>query len=320
MIPSPAKRLAAAVWLGLLFLALLTPLPPARSEFMQTLSDAAHGPLFVLTAGGVLLWLRTRTRQIAAGSAYIQAFLIAVMLGGIGEIAQFLFTSTRHAQWKDVFTDACGALAGLGIYAQFDSALKNESATRHQMRWLAAVAIILIISPVVWSGTFYVERTGQAPELLTWSSSWGHHFMRAGGATARIEPLPPSWKNTREHALYISPDSIGRWAGITIEEPLPDWNGYQHLAIELINPNDRPLKLTLRIDDHHHNQDYNDRFNGSLRVAALTSTVIRVPLKEVLHAPAGRTTDLEQISKLVLFEDKQEASLPFYLVSLRLEK
>ncbi len=72
--------------------------------------------------------------------------------------------------------------------------------------------------------------------------------------------VPPEWTaRDEEAALYITPGNNSRWAGITLEEPWPDWSTYQKLELTVVNPNDSPLELILRIDDRKHNQEYDDR-------------------------------------------------------------
>ena len=304
-----------------LYALLLLPIDTGQTELAKALSDACHGPLFALVAISSLSHLaKTRSSAENTSLLYFKAFLIAVLLGILGEIAQYLFTTTRYAQAKDVLTDTLGAFAGLTWLAQSDSRLGIKS---HLKKWLViatAASIGLIIFPVASSSTFYLQRWQQLPELISLDSVAGYHFLRAGNSTATLSSIPTAWNRApNETALLISPDHEGRWAGVTLEEPTPNWSAHSYLVLELINPNEIPLALNLRIDDRKHNQEFDDRFNRALNIPMHTRISIKIPLNEIAHGPQARQLNLKDITKLVLFEDLQRHRLPFYLCSMRLE-
>ena len=317
-----AHRLSSP-WLGLaaLYTLLLLPLDTGKTELAQTLSDACHGPLFALVAILSLKHLR-KTTLVAEPSIrlYLKALLIAMLLGTLGEAAQYLFTTTRYAQANDVLTDTLGAIAGLSWFAQREPSLQSKPRIKTWLVTAATISIGLIALPVAHTGIFYFQRWQQLPALITLKSSAGYHFLHTGNSNAKLLNIPAPWYRTpHEIALLVSPHSESRWAGVTLEEPTPNWSSYSYLVVKLINPNEIPLELNLRIDDRKHNQEFNDRFNRKLSIPAQTRISVKISLSDIAQGPSTRQLDTHKISKLVLFEDLQLHRLPFYLCSMRLE-
>lgn len=319
LITKPLKSPLAGI--TLLYALLLLPIDTGQTELARALSDACHGPLFALVAIIALRYL-TKTKSAAENTAslYFKAFLIAVLLGIVGEIAQYLFTTTRYAQAKDVLTDTLGAITGLSWLAQTDSRLRIKIHVKKLLLFAIAIGLGLIIFPLASSSTFYLQRWHQLPALISLDSKNGYHFLHSGNSTATLSSIPTAWNRApNETALLISPHHEGRWTGVTLEEPTPNWSAYSYLVLELINPNEIPMELNLRIDDRKHNQEFNDRFNRVLTIPRSTRVTIKISINEIAHGPQTRQLDTKDISKLVLFEDLQKHSLPFYLCAIRLE-
>ncbi len=302
--------------------ALLLPFDTGQSEIEKVLTDASHAPLFAAVSIAVLKIMQSPGMSTNAHRGlYIKAFFISLTLGVFGEIAQLLFTSNRHAQVKDVIVDGCGAMAGLCLLARHDKQLQLNARYRRALMPLVLSASLIVVAPIAWSGAFYAKRRLQAPELATFESRLGYHFLSAGNAEAIRAMVPPQFTTrTGELALYIVPKLDSRWAGITLEELLPDWNAYDRLEIEIVNPNDAALEIFLRIDDRSHNQEFTDRFNRSLTVAPKQRSILTVMMSDIRSAPATRLMETAEMSRLVLFQDTQRNALAFYLCSLRLSK
>lgn len=52
-----------------------------------------------------------RSKNVLAGII----FVLAALVGGMVELMQYYFTSTRSADWMDVLANCSGSLAGIGI-------------------------------------------------------------------------------------------------------------------------------------------------------------------------------------------------------------
>lgn len=300
------------------FVALLAPLPVGTSEFSRTLQDLLHAPLF----SGVAIVIVEQGRQSRLRDSpvllYGASLVAAIAIGALGELAQLAFTRDRHAEWNDLANDALGATLGLCFHAL----VKQRSlapAPRYRLVALIIVLVGILSTPLLHTSAAYIQRRHQAPELITWNSALGHHFLHADSARINLQSAPQGWQlRPDEKVLHIVPDGRARWPGILLEEPLADWRGYRALEVELINPHEQPLSLTLRIDDGIHNQEYADRYNGHLQVAGKTRLTRRIPLSDIERSPKKRLLQLNNIARLMLFQDSTVGAQDFYLCGIHL--
>ena len=144
-----------------------------------------------------------------------------------------------------------------------------------------------------------------------------------------VSSLPAQWRRTdNELAMYVRPHTTQPAAdpetapesfpGVTLEEPWPDWSRYRALVIDIVNPNDVEVLMTLRINDRQHNNRFADRFNRRLQLAPHQRSEIVIPLEEIARGPEQRAMDLSAIAKLMLFQDGRRGAQPIYLCGIRL--
>ena len=161
-----------------------------------------------------------------------------------------------------------------------------------------------------------MNRAAQFPVIADFNSPLDRYFVSAHGIDARV-----SLAGTTQNALRITidPEHPGEYPGIAFYEPAPDWSGYEALVIDLANPEEQPLKLTLRVHDRRHNKLFADRYNETFVIAPHEESRIRVPTRTIKAAPAGREMDLSQIATLILFGDPSLAGRKFELRGIWLE-
>ena len=290
---------------------------PWRGEWLRVLQDFAHAPAFGCIAVAALVWIRTSRASLSNRPAqYVLAFVIAVVLGGLTELAQFVVK--RDPSWFDLRSDAFGAAAFLGIAAAFDS---------HLRRWLrplgAVIAVLLLIAhsmPALTMLRAYERRASAFPTLVDFSDQRDLYFLREQWSGIAITSLPSAYaRSPGEAALHVT-FLPGDWPGVDDLEPAPDWRGYQALALDVVNPTDEPLWLTLRAHDVHHNFEFTDRFTRRFNVPPRTRSTLRIPIAEIASAPRGRAMDLHQMADFLFFRSSDSLATEMYLVSVRLEK
>lgn len=299
----------------MVLLALVAPIGLGLGAWSSALENAFHAPLFAAIAVGVLWWWHAKSRELHTRH-YVGAFLFAVTLGAMSEIAQS-FTATRHPEWIDLINDVCGAVLGLSVFALFDSRKTILKSTRRTLRLIIVVAAVVIFTPLLHVGFLYWQQWRQLPDLVTWESATGHHSVAATSAELSVVQLL-RWGDGDELAMQVTPLRDGRWASLLIEEPWADWSHYSQLAVEVVNPNDRPIELLLRINDRAHSDEFDDRYNTSFTLPPSKRTTILVPLSEVKLAPANRPMEMRNISRVVLFQDAEQGAFVMYVVSVRL--
>lgn len=320
--PSSPTR-SALRWLAVVALLLLvvTARTFEHSDFWHAVQKAAHPFTFAAVALLLRGLLAERVPPGAMGTAIV--FAVTVLLGGLTELAQFL--TDRDPAFIDVGRDALGAaaaLAGAGAWAARRSAPeRHRSRTRARsarygraLRFalgtaFAVAAAALVLAPVAISGAAYVVRDRSFPVLVRFGGPLDAYFVRSQ-AVAEVVAVDGAGAG-----LSIS---LGRTPnlGVEILEPAPDWRGYGAFAVDVANPGDRDLHLTLRIEDAEHDRTFEDRFNRDFVVQARSRQVVRFPLADVERAPQRRAMRLDRIARIVLF--RSDAAVPQGMVLNRM--
>lgn len=310
----PAGRsaiLLALLAIALPAVALLVSLP-SKPVIYGVLNNAAHAPVFGLLSV-VLLLLMRRFAPWPDWARFGSAFALAVAAGGAVELIQPMLG--RGAEWRDLWTDTLGVSAGLAA-AAFVSLPR---------RWLSALVFSIAAGVAFWpvadASLAYWQRMRQFPTVLDFSSPSDWYFVRIRGADFETGLLPERWQLAQDPPSLRLRMTGGRWPGITHVEPQPDWRAHARLLLDLTNPADDPLTLTLRVHDRTHGNRANDRFNRTFTLPPATRTVLVVPLREIAAAPDRRELDLAEIAGLILFGGSGigNAGREYYLTRIWLE-
>ena len=114
--------------------------------------------------------------------------------------------------------------------------------------------------------------------------------------------------------LKMFPDT---YCGFRIAEPCPDWSGFGYLSFDVWNELDSVITLMVRIDDIHHNQEYEDRYNGAFRITPGLNHV-SVDLRVVRQAPSSREMDMTAIEYIYFFTYEPKQPLTLYIDDVEL--
>lgn len=285
----------------------------------QTLHNFAHGPIFGSVALVVLASLRRLARfamQPPAGQ-YLASFGIAVLLGLLTEIVQ-QYTG-RDASIGDLITDALGAAAFLLVYGYFDRVFRQRVNARSLLLLSGIAALVLLSWPLVVAARAYADRARGFPLIADFTQRVGMPFISAHNARTEVVSVPEPWAAAQdERALRI--ELVGTdWPGIEITEPYPDWTRHHYLALELVNPHPFVLSISMRIDDRKHNYEFEDRYNARFELPPQQRTTIRIPLEEIEKAPRGRSLDLRNVARILIFRREALSGETLYLTRAKLE-
>jgi len=296
---------------------------PGETLLWRELQNTAHVPLFGFVAVATLGSLRElvpmfRDRPVIG---YLVAAVAALALGLLTEYGQML--THREPSISDVMRDLAGIITGLGIYAAIDS--RMEAVWRRQGRGLRALTVtlccfVLAISlfPLARLAASYLERNAAFPVIVDFRESWSRVFVECTSAVltklSTGEQLSPV-TNRETTRLDLTP---GRYPGVSVIEPYPDWRSFAYLTFVIYSPQRQPLGLVLRIHDASHDQAHSDRFNRRLEIRPGENR-FRIPLAEVENAPVGRHMDMSRIAGIALFSAELSASASLYLDTLGLE-
>jgi hypothetical protein len=294
-------RAAIVVALAALLSLLLFVRLPGQGLWHDVTLNASHGPIFAVVA--VLLVLMHPKGARSGGTAYVDAFFIAVGLGILIEILQTL--AHRPGSPFDVMTDAAGAAAGLGLWAMVERRRGRSRPQAVAGSWwplaLALAGMTLVAWPPLQAARAYAQRAAEFPVVVQFKSPRDLAFVVADGVGVGVVELPAPWaREAGEHALRLGFDA-GHAPAVQVVEPSRDWRGYSVVAADLTNPGDHEVRLTFRILDAHHDWTHRDRFNLPLVLPPRTRITVRVAMSEVQAAPASRPMDLGRIANVMLF-------------------
>ena len=121
-----------------------------------------------------------------------------------------------------------------------------------------------------------------------------------------------------EVTFFPAPPEIGSsYPGVTLPAFDPDWTGRRSLVFDVYNPEDKDLRLTLRIDDRRA-PAYPERLNRGLTIAP-GANHISIPLSDLVTSGSRRPLNLANILRLSLFMANPRERHTLYLDWLRVE-
>jgi len=311
--PKSKPAVFAVIAAGTLLCAVLVFVgPPEDTLLWGALFDAGHPPTFGLFAFLILFLLSGlgRWRQGRTVGLYIVVFGVSLGLGVVSELLQALWST--DADPGDVLRDAIGITAFLLCYAAFDRQLcRNMEKQRTRRMGLLLLAGAIFFSayiPILATFRAYVKREAAFPVIFDFNASWQQRFLTKDHCDVLTD--------SRRGLLIFRP---GEYPGITIEEPYPNWNGWDRLTFQVSSSMPRPVSLVVRIDDAHHNNEDWDRFNRSFTIKP-GDNAISIPIADVRAAPKTRKFDLAHVRRIFLFVPAPKESFALEVSEIRLTR
>jgi hypothetical protein len=296
---------------------------PGDTRWIRTLHNSAHAPIFGCISLLVLLLIRSHPRFQLFGLAwqYALALAVAFALGVATELMQI--AAGRDASFEDALHDTVGALAFLGVFAAFDSRLRDLP-RGPQLRFgagiLGAACSIIAVAPVATAAMKYQQRDDRFPVLADFSQHYDRYFILQQSAEFSPMKMPAPWAKASDEGALRVRLLDGSYPGMSFIELLPDWTKYSALALDLTNPTPLNLLLVVRVHDRGHDNQPEDRFSERLELPAGTRQVFRIPLQRIAAGPKSRALDLRQVSGLIIFRSEDSpAAGELYLSQAWLE-
>lgn len=153
---------------------------------------------------------------------------------------------------------------------------------------------------------------------MDFSARWSGYFLEFHDAGLYPDVSPAALVQgggNQPAQLALEP---GRYPGISVVEPYPDWSGYEHLVVVVYSDRPYPDRLVLRVHDRQHDHVYTDRFTRVLAVDRGMNR-FRIPLAEIEAAPVGRRMQMNSIVGIGLYARHVQLPFELYLGKIRLE-
>ncbi len=306
-------RLLIALMAALAALVLFGELP-GRPLILHVLQKLAHPCVFGLISIGLLALEQQRAAMRPLWLQYLSALVVATAIGGLTELCQ-LFTH-RDPSLRDMLLDARGATCALAWAALFDSRVAPrawQSLRRGACLALALALTALILMPLTWAGAGYAQRAWRFPTLFVPASRLDLLFVGLTSSAPELARVPAAIAHGAQETGLRVPLQSRPYAGVTLDEPKPDWRGYRVLAVEIGNNGRTELTLHLRVHDRQHDWTGPDRYNGELRLAAGQRRTFEIALADIEHGPQGRLLDLAHVAGVALYRAGSEGPGSFWL-------
>jgi hypothetical protein len=292
--------------------------PPSRTKLWESVYNCGHAPLF----GCFALLIYAVSPPGDSGRSfrvprYGKALAVSLAVGLFTEIVQHFCGGDFELQ--DLARDVSGAFLFLLFLSSFDRHLPAVSGLPRQCTsaWIRIAAVTVmagIWAPPILLGYDYARRDRAFPILFDPGQNWTESFTRLQAARLEWSHPPGNWQGQAAGTLALVRFEGKRYPGFAIDEPYPDWNGYRSLNFTVFS--ELSTRIVVRINDAEHNDEAEDRYNGTLEIRPGVNAV-SIPLQEVFAAPSGRSMNMANIRKIVIFA--LDSPAPFSLLFSRIE-
>ena len=282
----------------------------STSRILDEIFEYGHLPLFgVIALGFAIIFNRNQTQ--ATLKPYLFAWIITMALGIITEVIQII-TPGRFFEIRDILFDAIGAGCFLTLAYPFPD---NGIQIKRIFRTAALAVIIAGTIPIFLAVGDEITMRNNFPLIGSFESRL--EMDRWGGKDSEISRS--ALHST--HGEYSLKATLlpGEYPGISLNYFKRDWRGYDRLSFDVFLAGNNPLRITVRIHDKLHNDEYEDRFNRGFVLDPGSNTVV-IDLEEVMKAPEGRKMDMASIVNICIFSYNLAEPRTLYLDNLRLGK
>jgi hypothetical protein len=318
------SRAAALIGAAALGIAVQVSLPcPRGSLLWSAVFDAGHVPLYGLVALAALYASLTFADKPGRPHLwhYVLALVATATLGALTEIAQALGLGDGNIEdfARDLLAGGAFLLAALALDSRMLPRHAGARARRLALVFLAAALLAIAFTPVTRIAIAYLQRDAAFPLICDFEGAWESTFVHARDAELEIGPPPAGWGRGAGDKVAKITFLPAEYPALIINEPYPDWRGYERLVFDVYSERDTTVALALRIDDARHNNEYGDRFNRKLVIQPGANRVV-IPLADVERAPRGRTMDMAHVRGVVLFAVRPREKFSVWVDGVRVER
>lgn len=305
----------------LLTIVLLFPFPLSGRHWTE-LFNLAHAPsfllAFLLVVGlfdpSCLGFPKSWHRILPLGPGRLIGLVSALLVLGVAcEMLQGFVA--RSPSVSDVIANGCGVVAGMFW------CLSRQFRARACRTGFSLIAVGLLIA-ASWPPIFELYdcclQRQDFPLLASFERPREMHIWSAHEAAIH---QTTTWSTDGSASLCVQGVAGTEYPGAKLLWPLSNWEEFSALQMDVFNPGDRPLKLSISIADTFHAASGNattDRYGTSVELPSGQHVRVRIGLADVRNAPASRRMDMTRIESLNLFIVRPESDVMFLVDNLRL--
>ena len=310
------RLLIVCLAVGLVMIALVFPFP-MHGRVWSLIFDLAHAPVFcalTLTFAGCLdpgsIGLSDRyavIRKLTLGLVLILCASL-LLLGLAGEILQ------AFAGRSPAVGDLLANLAGIAAAAFWIRTTRS----RGGLRWLAVGVLLFAISLPVFGLIDAWHQRSEFPVLASFERRMETTMWDTRHA---VTQRSQDWASHGDYSLQVTL-TPKRYSGISLAFPMPNWQGYRQLLIDLHNPGSIPIHLRLKVADYQHQTNgyrADQRYESSFEIGGNQTMTLVTQLVDIRDAPVGRLLQMDQITLVEVYAVEPAESRTFYIDNLRLE-
>lgn len=308
-----AKFAAFMVLAGLMAFLFLGDVSSGNHRYIDELFDFGHILLFGIASLAILNIISSAENGGRSILTYFLAGVITFLLGFITECIQ-LYIPQRQFALRDLLFDLIGSIIFLAIgFTRSNAEIRGVFS-----KTILLVSILLMglcFLPTVTAVIDDHEMQEDFPIIGSFERSFevGRWKVQNGEISRTM-----IYRTHGEYSLQVKLNP-GKYPGISTRYFFGDWHDYDVLAFDIFLTETEPLKMAIRINDKGHKDVYTDRYNKTFLLNSKLNK-IKIPLKDVMHAPTGRAMNMRSVAQIVLFASDLQRKITIFIDNIRLSK
>lgn len=282
------------------------------ASFSRTINEIfnfGHLPLFGVIALGFAM-IFTRNKPLDQGRPYVSAWLFTSVLGILTEVIQIIIPG-RYFEVSDILHDVVGA----GCFLILAYSFPGRTIKFRRITHAAALTIVMAATiPIFLAADDEISMHKEFPLIGSFESQLEMKRWHVQDGEMMRSSLHATHGDYSLKAQLLP----GEYPGVSLGHMVRHWKAYDRLVFDVFLDGDDPLKITVRIQDKEHNDEYDDRYNKNFELSP-GSNVIAIDLKEVMSAPKDRTMDMNNIENICIFSHNLAQQRILYFDNFRLE-
>jgi hypothetical protein len=231
-----------------------------------------------------------------------------VIIGALIEVVQLLIG--RTSEFIDIWRSIVGSFIAIVFFKDY------SNIKQYKIR-IAKVIVFLLLFAATWPLIKTITDEIQAQIDFPVIANFENRFEIEKWYGQSYLTLDEKYVVNGSYSLKAELLTT-KYSGISISYFPTDWKDFSTVKFNVFFPDTDSLRLTCRMHDNIHNNQYKDRFNKSFFIKNGWNE-ISIYLEEVINAPVDRQMDITEMKNFALFAIQLKERKIIYFDYLRLE-